>query len=725
MKLKKVRLRGFRGIWKGIKQEEVELQLDDIGGIVVLSGENGRGKTTLLENLQPFRTMPSRGISLKDAVYLRDSSKELIFEHGGCEYRSLVTVNADSGSSAGMLWRDGEALTTGKVSEYDEILNELFGSPKLFFNSVFCPQNTESILDLTAGVRKAFFVEFLGLGMLQAYSEAAKHVSRAVYTTVCVRKGDLVHLKAEGSAPDTLREQQKALEADRDSLKREAEASKIKVADMQVFVKHLEGEYAKQEEYRRQEKELSEDRQMAHQAYVAKYTALNVDRADLERTIDALIGQQEQLQRPKSKYRLQDLEKKDDFLQSRLYGLGEAEKRIIEEEGYIRQLKVAEKDMALYERQMNLQPPEGAVKSVCSACEIQKAITGRAQYLAREKDRDSMMQKIEGLSGAEGHEVFKTKMEVRDEIRNVQDQKTAIRLQIKEFQEAALGFETLTTVKVEIRDAKEKLHSNGKDLERAKDDDKIHKDKFADRIWKVKDRINPEMQNSLADSRNELEATQTEVTALEYKAQGKQTDVRIKMREIEEAEKRLQKIAELETIVQEKEAAVFEWDFLKEICGRNKLQALELDAAAPAISDLSNMLLSKCFGGRFSMYFRTLDDNGREVFDVIVHDSIGETVEEVPLQMTSGGEQVILLHALRLAMTLYAKAKSEKDFKTIFVDEIDGPLHSSVRNDFASMNRKALHEGDFETMILVSHSSEVIGSADRQIEFNENGMVLI
>jgi exonuclease SbcC len=724
MRLKKVRLRGFRGIWKGIKQEEVELGLEDIGGVVVLSGENGRGKTTLLENLQPFRMMPSRGITLKDAVFLKDSSKELIFEHGGCEYRSLVTVNANSGSSAGMLWRDGTALTTGKVSEYDEILIDMFGSPKLFFNSVFCPQNAESILSLTAGVRKAFFVEFLGLGMLQGYSEAAKAVSRAVYTIVCVRKQDLDKLKAEVTDPMTLREQIATLGAERDSLKREAEASKIKVADMKVFVKHLESEMAKQEEFRRQEKEMSEDRQHAHQSYVARYSALNTERANLERTIDSLIGQQEQLQ---GRFNLsggfEDLQKREVLLQKRQGELSEAEKLIIEVEGYRRQLDVVEKDMALYERQIDLQPPQGAVKKVCDACEIQKAITGRAQYLAREKDRDSLTQKIGKLTG--GFALFKTKMEIRTEQNTAGKELTAIRLQIKDHQDAAGNKAAFAKVKQQIVDAKDRLYSNGQELERAKDDDTIHKDRFADRIWKVKDRINPEIAESLNDSRNEMEATEEEVKRLDYKAVAKQTDVRIKMEEIKRAEEGLQKIAELEIMVQEKEATVFEWNFLKEICGRNKLQALELDAAAPAISDLSNMLLSKCFGGRFSMYFRTLDDEGREIFDVVVHDSFGDTVEEVPLAMTSGGEQVLLLHALRLAMTLYAKAKSGKDFRTIFVDEIDGPLHSSVRNDFASMNRKALTEGDFETMILVSHSSEVIESADRLIEFNDNGISLL
>jgi ABC-type lipoprotein export system ATPase subunit len=76
-------------------------------------------------------------------------------------------------------------------------------------------------------------------------------------------------------------------------------------------------------------------------------------------------------------------------------------------------------------------------------------------------------------------------------------------------------------------------------------------------------------------------------------------------------------------------------------------------------------------------------------------------------------------------MTLHAKSKSGRDFRTIFVDEIDGQLSQKIRHEFADMNREALKEGEFGTMFLVSHSNEVIDSADRMIQFDEGAVSII
>ena len=60
MKLIDLKLKGFIGIQKGMGLDEIHLPLGDLSGLVALDGPNGRGKTTILENLQPFRQFASR-----------------------------------------------------------------------------------------------------------------------------------------------------------------------------------------------------------------------------------------------------------------------------------------------------------------------------------------------------------------------------------------------------------------------------------------------------------------------------------------------------------------------------------------------------------------------------------------------------------------------------------------------------------------------------------------
>ena len=58
-----LRLRGFRGIRDGLGLDELTLDLErlaDGAALVAIAGANGRGKSTVMDNLHPYLTMPSR-----------------------------------------------------------------------------------------------------------------------------------------------------------------------------------------------------------------------------------------------------------------------------------------------------------------------------------------------------------------------------------------------------------------------------------------------------------------------------------------------------------------------------------------------------------------------------------------------------------------------------------------------------------------------------------------
>lgn len=50
-------LKGFRGIRSGLGRDELDLDLDALMGeaqLVAITGANGRGKTTVMDNLHPL-----------------------------------------------------------------------------------------------------------------------------------------------------------------------------------------------------------------------------------------------------------------------------------------------------------------------------------------------------------------------------------------------------------------------------------------------------------------------------------------------------------------------------------------------------------------------------------------------------------------------------------------------------------------------------------------------
>ena len=115
------------------------------------------------------------------------------------------------------------------------------------------------------------------------------------------------------------------------------------------------------------------------------------------------------------------------------------------------------------------------------------------------------------------------------------------------------------------------------------------------------------------------------------------------------------------------------------------------------------------FGPLFTVKFRTQDEVGREVLDII---SIGEDGEEVLLENLSGGQKIWILMALRLAMTLLSKEKSGRVFETAFFDEMDGPLDPDNSLNFISMYQAFMKVGGFTAILFISHKPSCRNMAD-------------
>jgi exonuclease SbcC len=186
MKINKLTLRGAIGIKKGLGLDEVEIDFTQFKpGLIALTGRNGSGKTTIMENLHPFRTMVSRDGSLQQHFFLKDSHRIIDYEHNGLYYQSAIFIDALTGASEAYLFQflydsgapdnvNKKALNDGKVSTYDIELEKILGSPDLFFNSVFSGQKSKGIAELKTGERRKLFYELLNLNVYEVYLEEAK-----------------------------------------------------------------------------------------------------------------------------------------------------------------------------------------------------------------------------------------------------------------------------------------------------------------------------------------------------------------------------------------------------------------------------------------------------------------------------------------------------------------------------------------------------------------------
>jgi DNA repair exonuclease SbcCD ATPase subunit len=163
------------------------------------------------------------------------------------------------------------------------------------------------------------------------------------------------------------------------------------------------------------------------------------------------------------------------------------------------------------------------------------------------------------------------------------------------------------------------------------------------------------------------------------------------------------------------------WRYLQNACGKDGLRALEIDGTAPLISAYANDLLTATFGPGQTIGFRTQNEDGKEVLDIVAYRD-GDAADGTLIDKLSGGERVWSLKALRLALTLVSKMKSSRNFQTAFSDEEDGALDAENAQSFINMYRAFMDAGGFESIIYITHRDECKALADHIIRLSGKGI---
>lgn len=191
---------GFLGIRVGLGCDRWSLdltQLPEEAHLVALAGPNGRGKTTLIDNLHPYLCLPSRsgqrlsGFSYYEHVYLPESEKDLIWQHEGQRYRSHVVIRLNGRrSTEAYLWRYTEqghwqpvvladgTMADGKLETYQRCVETICGSAETFFTSVFSAQGKRPLSEYRNAEIKHLLADLLGLDQVRELGQQAGEVRR-------------------------------------------------------------------------------------------------------------------------------------------------------------------------------------------------------------------------------------------------------------------------------------------------------------------------------------------------------------------------------------------------------------------------------------------------------------------------------------------------------------------------------------------------------------------
>lgn len=218
MQLLSLTLNGFRGIRDGLGLDVLALDFEarcDGAELVAIAGANGRGKSTLLDNMHPYLTMPSRaavagagGFSYYDHVFLPESEKDLVWALAGRCYRSRVVIRlngrrrteaylfmlGDDGAWRPVVLDDG-TVADGKVETYTRCVEQLCGPADTFFTSVFGAQGKRQLSDYRNAEIKTLLADLLG-------QEQIREVGRKAADTAKLLRAGLVSVRQEVAVMD-------------------------------------------------------------------------------------------------------------------------------------------------------------------------------------------------------------------------------------------------------------------------------------------------------------------------------------------------------------------------------------------------------------------------------------------------------------------------------------------------------------------------------------------
>ncbi len=808
MRLLSLSLRGAVGIERGLGLDEIHIDFERFdSGIIAFVAKNGSGKSTILENLHPFRSLVSRQGALQNHFYLRDSHRILSFEMGGAFYTIKLLIDGQAGKQESYLFRDGEPLNDGKTTTYDAAVREIFGSEELFFRSLFRSQNAESITELKTSERKALFTELLGLAHIQAYHESAKAKVSAYSGEIDAYRAKIDGIREQSGDVATIREQhaialrilpdyEDRLARAKAALRDAEEAERAARAALEAFA----GLQEKRAEIETRRAEIEAKYKLAQAAdgvlmhrHAQEIDALRSRIARADETIAKAANAEARLRElAEARETVQEQAEMKAQYDAAVAKLNEA-KRELAEAKTSHSATVSKAEGALHIARNALRERSRAHDSTLA--ELRHRRDSIFDNITR-AERDAELLGNVWCKDMEGESVcglLANARRSRDLIASYRDEADDVQAKIDKLEDldimstdeasnVAIAEENVRKANdaqmAAVQDAQQQIEAAQDDVDivgydaeahstaaatvrrlEAEGWERVQAEASAAATAKAEaeadiittearhDAETSEAENKRDEITRELESLTTELQVVIMKSEGKQqaeeavktaegavrsaaSAVAWKEGDLGEARQNATRIATLLEAAEKAEAQIAEiagqldtalaahgrWALLARACGKDGIQALELDAAGPNVSAIANQLLADTFGSQFQIAFETtrMSADGKkqlESFEIkVFSDGTEQTIENL-----SGGQRVWIEAAIAQAIAIYLRQKSGLDLRTSFLDESDGALDSDNAFRYLSMLRSAHALAGIHHTLLITHRQELLAHIPQQI----------
>lgn len=645
-------------------------------GVVV----HNSGKTTLIECTAPavlYRELPTREPgAIQNWTAAAGGRVALDFDLGCRQYSATLSVDA-KGQQTATLRRDGKAITSGKVRDYDAAIQSLVGSKDAFYASVFGAQGGKGrFAALGVAARKAVFRYYLGLDRIERLHAAAKLRLAGCEppAAVAAAERDVTACEAELTAAKALQVKSKADVAAARTAADRTGARLVDLTAQAAMVDLLDAYDQAVDDFLRMDDQVRAlEGAPFEESDPAEGEAREAGVAEAQDALDAQVA-----------------------LHTRVDRLGDA---VAAADKSVRQRQTALDDLQRRAALVARVPCKG--EGPYAGCELLADAVACAGQVGDARDllAESKTQ-LQDLTARrdEAKDALVPLDDLRDDLRDAQGSLrrwTDHKLAATRWADALAAKRTERDgAKARAKDLKGRLPDpipddvpTADDLDTARRDDRVAK--------------------------RDLEAAVSAVASAEA-AVTWATDNAARAKDL---------LAVKRKAVDDRQPL----DLLVRALGPDGVQAYEIDAAGPRVSALANDLLAACYGPRFSLEVsttRTLKGGGTaEDFAILVHDGLRGRSGEI--ESLSGGEQVVVDEALRTALALFATERHGLQIATLWRDECVGGLDDDNAGRYVRMLHRARELGGFHQVLFVTHDRAAADTADAVIQVGADGAVTV
>lgn len=689
MKLLKLKLYNAKGIWKGIKQKEIEIDFTKFtDDIVIIMGKSGSGKSTILNNLRPHRNcgkFEDKELTMKESFY-DGGYRELEFEFRGNKYLSKVYT----GEAYLFKNDDEEPLNDGKVSTYDEWVEKEICKQEIYDTLLFAGVKTKNIFNLKKGERKDLFIEYL-LDHLKKYSVKSALLQKEQDELFEKRKKLSIKLEEKEELSDKLSSLQEELCTVSDTLNKYNSALQTLKDTQELYIKQEEKNKIIIDEIN----ELKSKRRETNVLYESK-----------KKEYDLIV-----LKYDKAKKEYKDLKDKIVEMDAPEYDIDYWQKLIDDDNKNISEIMIKhqKEENDLQNKKDKIKELVKRIATLSTKADLPcDSILQKKCIMTNYNDYKGMLEELEKELDEKQLEVNNFSLEVPDvtELKqNLQKYGNEIK-KINAYNTNKANYDRIEDLKVTGSELKESKTS----LEKEVAGYKTKLDEIDVNIDTLNGTLNDEYVN-YNDLISEKEKDIIRYTEKEKSIANSQKELKNK----------LDKLVDYQEQIDSLDKDISEYNLLLEFYSKNGAMIYEIEMAGVEVSKIANELLRNYEYKKMEVRFDTLKESSDgkkllEVFDIKV--SIDGDDWQTYL---SGGEGILASNSIREAMSYI---KQNKEFKTCFVDESDGELDADARIAFVKLLKEGNKLNDREKTFVISHSENVQGYIQQSIILQDDKLIL-